>query len=378
MPKPQPNVDVLVLGGHPSAYLAAALLRFKSRIAVVHSTIPNERLPQRLVLLNPAFFQLHPLLRSLRRKLRMTPLYGIQFLGNDPGIRSEYRSRSVLAYVVSCNDIRKALVKLADDSGVQFLTAKSIHIQRLNEDRIDITVGRSRLRPRAIILAGTLPASEQKTLSVPESWGPDVLHRYTFLTCKTPKSLELASHATLPMSLDLGGKLTWAWLLPGNQELQLAVEQPIQTVADIPARVLLQQWLGILQLHGILNTPDEIPLEHHQSIDLPLAGALPHEGLANRTLLIGPAGGFYSACGEDIYPNCWSAIFAADIMKKALKERHLQDALQPYRHKWRTTLGDYLRGPQQNLHFLLPLIYRNQIMTTRLAESILLGKSVVR
>ena len=65
-------------------------------------------------------------------------------------------------------------------------------------------------------------------------------------------------------------------------------------------------------------------------------------------------------------------------MKKALKEPHLQDALQPYRHHWRTTLGDYLRGPQQNFRFLLPLVYRNQVMTTRLTEAILLGKSVVR
>jgi hypothetical protein len=65
-------------------------------------------------------------------------------------------------------------------------------------------------------------------------------------------------------------------------------------------------------------------------------------------------------------------------MKKALKERHLQDALNPYRSLWRTTLGQYLRGPQQDLRFLLPLIYRNAVMTTRLTESILLGKSVVR
>lgn len=115
-----------------------------------------------------------------------------------------------------------------------------------------------------------------------------------------------------------------------------------------------------------------------ESIDLPLTGALAHEGVASRTLLVGPAGGFYSATGEDIYPNCWSAVFAADAIKKALREVHLQDALQPYRQKWRTTLGDYLRGPQQNLRFLLPLVYRNQVMTTRLSEAILLGKHVVR
>ena len=86
----------------------------------------------------------------------------------------------------------------------------------------------------------------------------------------------------------------------------------------------------------------------------------------------------YTACAEEIYPTCWSAMFAVDVARKALKERHLQDALQEYRQKWGTTLGDYLRGPQQNLRFLLPLVYRNPVMTTRLAEAILHGKSVVR
>ena len=61
-----------------------------------------------------------------------------------------------------------------------------------------------------------------------------------------------------------------------------------------------------------------------------------------------------------------------------LTPRHLQDALAPYRHNWRTTLGDHLRDPQQNLRFLLPLVYRNQVMTTRLTEAILLGKGMLR
>ena len=134
----------------------------------------------------------------------------------------------------------------------------------------------------------------------------------------------------------------------------------------------------MLRRNQVLVFKGEVPVESAEYLDLPLAGALAHEGVANRTLLIGPAGGFYSACSEDIYPNCWSAIHAADAVKKALKEPHLQDALHPYRHRWRTTLGDYLRGPQQNLRFLLPMVYRNQKMTARLSESILMGKSVVR
>ena len=139
----------------------------------------------------------------------------------------------------------------------------------------------------------------------------------------------------------------------------------------------MRRWVATLVAHKSLKT-DAVPIDQMQSMDIPAAGALSREIVGNRTLLFGPAGGFYTACLEDLYPNCWSALFAVETAKKALKETHLQDALQSYRQKWGSTLGDYLRGPQQNLRFLLPLVYRNQVMTDRLAESILLGKSLVR
>jgi flavin-dependent dehydrogenase len=142
---------------------------------------------------------------------------------------------------------------------------------------------------------------------------------------------------------------------------------------------LLSYWINVLSAHGVLKTGGApIDVSAAVSMELPLAGALSQEGVANRTLLIGPAGGFYTACDEDIYPNCWSAVCAVEVIKKALKERHMQDALQAYRDAWGATLGDYLRGPQQNLRFLLPLVYRNGMMTARLTEAILLGRSVVR
>jgi flavin-dependent dehydrogenase len=118
--------------------------------------------------------------------------------------------------------------------------------------------------------------------------------------------------------------------------------------------------------------------ESAATFTLPIAAALSGETVANRTLLIGLAGGFVSACAEEVYPSCWSAVIAAKVAATALKQRHVQDALLEYRGEWGSTLGDYLRGPQQNLKLLLPLVYRNNIMSARVAEAILLGESVVR
>lgn len=378
MAKKEQQIDVLVLGEHPAAYFAAALIADNSKLRVIHTTIPDDVQPDRLVVINPEFFKLHPLLEPLRRKLDLTAMYGLQFLSEDPAVRGEYRHKSTLACVGSYKAVRAAMIKVAESRGVELLTPKTLQIHRLDEHGAEVTVGKQLFRPSVLALGGPLPESQQKMLGLPESWGADIVHRYTFLKLAGAKCADLGSRPIIPMCLNLHQLLCWGWLLPSEKNVQLAVEQPIESIAKIKPLDLLREWVDVLRSNDVLPGKGQISIESAESIDIPLAGALAHEGVANRTLLIGPAGGFYSACSEDIYPNCWSAIYAADTIKKALKERHLQDALQPYRHKWRTTLGDYLRGPQQNLRFLLPMVYRNHKMSARLTESILMGKSVVR
>lgn len=378
MAKTNSVVDVLVVGGHPSAYLASALLKNKSKYQVMHSAIPNEPSGDRLVLMNPAMFELHPLLSSLKRKIDAVGLYGVRFLADEPPTASEYRSKSAVTCVAQLKDVRSAMIDLAKSEGVQLCNPKVLTIHRLDESGLDATVGKETVRAKALVLAGDLGEQQHKMLGMPEEWEHGVVHRYTFVKLKGARMADLGSRPLMPMSLDLKGQLTWAWLMAGPRTMQIAVEQPADTVAANPPIELLRHWAKVLAAHGIFEEAIEIDDDEVESMDLPFGGALAHEGVANRTLLIGPIGGFYSATGEDVYPCCWSAIHASDVLKKALKEQFLQDAIQAYRQKWRTTLGDYLRGPQQNLRFLLPLVYRNQVMTNRLAEAILIGKSVVR
>ena len=377
-PKIDPKLDVLVLGEHPATYLCAALLRHVGNLRVLHACIPDEKPIDRTCILNPAFFSLHKLLEPLKRKLNLTPVYGIQFLSDDAATRSEAKAKATTAYTVSYKDLRAATMKLAADEGVELLTPKALQIRRLDEQGVDVAIGKGVARPKVLVVGGILPEAQQKLLGMPESWGPDVVHRYTFLRLKSSKWADLGNRPTLPMSLDVRKDLTWAWMLPFDGGVQLAVEQPIETVTTTSGVELLRRWAETLRKHGVLKQTGDLPFDAAEHLDLPFGGALAHEGVANRTLLVGPAGGFYSATGEDLYPNCWSAIYATEVIRKALKEPHLQDAIQPYRQRWRTTLGDYLRGPQQNLRFLLPLVYRNQVMTDRLSDSILLGTGLVR
>jgi hypothetical protein len=377
-PKQLDPIDVLILGDHPCAYLVGALLKQKSKLRVVQAMIAHREPDDRMVTINPAMFDLHPLLAILKKSLDTTAIYGLRFLSDSADTASEHRAKSVVAVVARYLDVRDCVAKSTEPEGVEFLGDLPIQIHRVDENGLQITVGKHLLKPKALVLAGDLTREQKMLLNLPDSWGPDVVHRFTFARCKAGKHFTGNGKMLMPMSLDLWGNLCWGWLLPGDGEFQLIVEQPIEKATATSGGELLAHWARVLQKHLVLGPKFELPTSSIKTMDRPLAGALAQEGVGNHTLLIGPAGGFYSACGEDIYPACWSAIFAADVLKKALKERHLQDALNPYRQKWRTTLGDYLRGPQQNLKFLLPLVYRNQVMTSRLAEAIMLGKQVVR
>jgi hypothetical protein len=387
-------IDVLVLGEHPCAYLAAALLRqdvgkpgkAKPKLRVVHAALPSEQPVDRLVTVNPALFDLHPLMGRVRDDLPTTPVHGLRFLADDAATASEHRASSPMVAVVRYRQLRDAVAAVAAAEGVEFIHGSGggeprVRVHRADETGLDVTVGKHEVRPTALIMAGDRPrdhVDQQAALGLPDTWGADVAHRFTSLRCKSLKHLNLPDKPLMPMSLDLAGRLCWAWLVPGDGEFQLTVEQRIGGGSATAGAELLAHWVAVLQRHGHLGPKFTFDRSATTSVDLPLAGALVHEGVANRTLLIGPAGGFYSACGEDVYPGCWSALFAADVLRKALRQPHLQDALADYRQVWRTTLGDYLRGPQQNLRLLLPLVYRNPVMTARLAEAVLLSKSVVR
>jgi hypothetical protein len=372
------NPAVLVLGDHPAAYLTAALLRERWKQTVLHATIPGEDWPDRLVIINPQFFDLHALVHPLARKLDLRAVYGTRFLADDAAVRSEHHSKSAMASVGSFRQVRDALRAVAADRGVELVASKSLRIHRLDEHGLEVTINGSPVRPRGLALAGRLEPAQERLLGLPEIWDHGIVHRYSFVKVRGIRSADLGSRPLVPMSLDLRGRLFWGWLLAGPRHVELAVEQPIETLTQTPPGDLLSHWLSVLKRHAVVGDQTHAVLNDARWLDMPLGGALAHEGVANRTVLVGPAGGFYTTSAEDIYPTCWSALFAAEALGRSLREKHLQDALQLYRHKWRTTLGQYLRGPQQNLRFLLPLIYRNQVMATRLAEAILVGKSVVR
>ena len=94
-------------------------------------------------------------------------------------------------------------------------------------------------------------------------------------------------------------------------------------------------------------------------------------------LRIGDAGGFISAAShEGIYPAMWSAQLASAVLSQALGSRHPQDALHKFDSQWRMTMAEYLRLPNADTQFLLPLIFTNQQMADRMAAACWRGENI--
>lgn len=372
MAKSRAPLEVLVIGSHPSAYLCALLLH-NAEIRV-QLAAPAPSAPDRLVHLNPAFFALDEITRSLRDDLEITEYRGLVFLGDKPGSKGIYDQPSPVVGVTRYSSVERALRRLVDRAKIPVSMPKEIDVGTIHEKGVEVTLDAKTLHPRLILASDPLPEAIRRSLGVPLAWDADTLQTYAFV--QTTAAHLNDNERRFFMTLELDDAEHWGWAYQHDDVLQIAVTaSPMSNDAQL--KKSLQRWIDVLRLHHAI-TSDAIDIAAARHMRLPLGGALTQEDVGNRTLLFGPAGGFYSASGEDIYPNCWSGIFAADLAKKCLKEDHLQDGLQAYRHKWGATLGDYLRGPQQNLKFLLPLVYRNPVMCARLAESVLTGTSVVR
>jgi hypothetical protein len=183
--------------------------------------------------------------------------------------------------------------------------------------------------------------------------------------------VEAAGDPLMDVALDLGGSGVMAagrLLRPLDGPAVASVLVP-RAHADA-ADPLLTDWLVRLKLAKPRTKPTQV--------DLAPGGALAHDPVRNRTLQLGPLGGFIAVTGEELYPTLWSATHAVDAARAALDADHAQDALQSFRSSWGSTLGEYLRGPQQNLEFLLPLVFTKPNMARRLGEAMLRGESLVR
>jgi hypothetical protein len=205
MAKSLPQPDVLVLGQHPCAYLAAILLRTKSALNVTQITIPGEAWPDRLTLINPGFFSLHPSLAKLKKTLTLTPVWGVQFLSDNPELRSEHRAKSAMGCVGLYSEIRKAICELAKEAGVKCTSPAELQVKHVDTSGMELRADGKTIRGKVMLLAGTLDSEDTRRLALPDPWSAEDIREYSFMRLRRAKHSDPGPKPIIPMSLDLCG-----------------------------------------------------------------------------------------------------------------------------------------------------------------------------
>ena len=375
---PKPDAPaVLVVGDHPAAHAAALkLAALKTPCALIDpGTTP---LGNRLVTLSPELADLLPI-----DPPDAADVTAVRFLGPDNSARTTDKlgtslskkkaaSPGPVVRVAALDALRDATRRAALDAGIPRI-AGAITIQSTDENGVCITVGRKSISAKMLIVVDPLPSDAATAIGARTASDSAAFARSLSVLELDPAAV-IADVGTVPMALDLAGRLIWGWLLRDASRAQASVLHP----SGEDGGELLREWVGLLADHGALRSKPQVHGRSVRTRPVPLAAALRSESVARRSLVCGPAGGFYAATGEDVYPAVWSATLAAEVAAKAVKSVHLQDTLGLYRSKWGSSLGEYLQGPEQNLRFLLPLVYKNPVMTDRMAEAILRGRSLVK
>ena len=99
--------------------------------------------------------------------------------------------------------------------------------------------------------------------------------------------------------------------------------------------------------------------------------------VGKHALVFGDAGGFVSAASnEGIFPAMWSAQIASEVLVAALSSPQSQDELMGFDAAWRMKMADYLRSPNTDHQFLLPLIFSNQPMADRMGAAFFSGENI--
>jgi hypothetical protein len=379
MPSTPIQLDVLVLGDDLPAAAAVLLLREKSRLRVGQASVPGHAPPDRLTWVNPNLFNLHPALANLRKSIPWAQVHGMEFFDATAGRRSHWREPHAVVLTSSIRQIAEQARALLAKQNVPQWLPKRLAIAGADDQSVRLALDDQPVQARLLIVSTPLQPHQRQKLGIEADWPPGVLYRRSWIRLPFARRATTDDAPLIAACLNLDEAGARGWLLPGPSHIELAVDRPLHRVQSASMEPLLKQWANLLREQNILkNSNGKFPSKSIQSVDLPLAGALSREPIAKQTLLIGSAGGFISAWGGEIFPGVASAVAAAAVAKKALRETHLQDALQPYRSKWRTALGEYLRPLEQDLPLLMPLVYRTPAIGRRLAEAILLGQNLVR
>ena len=367
----QPEYEVAIVGAGPSGALAAALLAGNGRrvLLIDKSTPPIAGIgidwisPQSETLLNQA--------KVRAKSLFDHPVREVTFRSWDLSKTAAPKSTETVAYLVDRATLSRALREAAGGAGANVVEAQTVRGLKLLEDQVVLEVeGEESFAARLLLLATGAGSGLPLIAGFPRASGAAVV------TGRVDQVLEKGGgtdRIAVILGLDRAGSFATCCLEPDQLSVSLVWRgepgHARPTLGEL-CRKLHQQKLTPVDLLPAAATAPLIQEQAVSALDLDT-----HVG--KHTLLIGDAGGFRAGISqESIYPALWSAQLASEVLQQALESKQSQDELMTFEQRWRTTMADYLRPPNTDMQFLMPLVFSNQLMAERMAAAFFAGENI--
>ncbi len=371
MSKAEAQFDAIVVGAGPAGATAALAMAAKDRHVAL---IDAAKHPRPRVCAGWLGSCVVPLLGEIGVKLKdldAVPINNVAFFNADFTKTATPKFPSTPGYLIDRAGFDEKLVRAAESAGVSFHDAMSIGQIRLGEEFVTAEPSRGvPLRGSVMILASGRKSQllDQLRLgpgSIPSGWWAAHVEAEDVKT-GPPK-------VSVVLGLDNFGGI--GVVVSGRGRVTISVQtggERAETIHKITT--LCKHALA----HDLIDVDLSDVAARSEVISTPAAVALAMDThVAKRTLIVGDAGGFVSATsGEGIYPGMWSAKIAADVAHEAIGAPSPQDVLMEFNTRWRTEMAEYLRPPNTETQYILPLIFSNQPMADRMGAAFFAGQNI--
>jgi len=364
--------DVAVIGAGPAGAVGAVLLTRKNRrVVVIERQTRTDDDPAGRWLSCRAVNMLEEI-GVKKKSLDAIPFEAVTFHTGDFSKSAKPAFDGPAGYLTTRGRLRAALMDAIAASGAELITEAQAKDLQLGESMLSIDLGDDRRVESQLLLLAT---GKQSRLLDRCGLGrrSSGRHVYTSQVDADLDSKVKAPRVGVVLGLDRAGSFGQYYLR--DKRLTVTVNW-LGEVGDAVKTLINLCKMG--HAHEIL--PVDLSREAASAVVVPSPAGLALDidtHVGKHTLLVGDAGGFVAAASnEGVYPAMWSAQIAVDVLESALTSVYSQDELMSFDAQWRMTMADYLRSPNTDIQFLLPLIFSNQAMADRMGAAFFFGENI--
>lgn len=365
--------DITVVGAGPAGAAAAAVLAGKHyRVAIVDRDV----VPQGRPGLDWLAGRAAPLLSRLGvavSNVLSRPFTEVTFHNADFSKATKPRFKEPPGYLVDRRILHGALLTAATSAGATLLAGRGVTGIRLLERSTQVKLADdSHLESKLVLLASGRGTELLELVGLTRSGAGVVVWAAQVIA---PLKTGAATELRVDVVLGLDRRNSFAMFCVSQDLACVTVHWYGESTAAVPALVAACKAGFERNLVPLDLSADAAKAK---PVRCPTAAALDMDThVGKHTLLVGDAGGFVAAVSnEGLYPAIWSAQIAAEVADEALRSVHPQDTLKDFDARWRMQMADYLRSPNTDAQFLLPLVFSNQPMADRMGAAFFFGDNI--